>query len=58
MPTLDVDKIGSNEKDRIVVYAPHGTKEQIEELRRVRGLRSITAAAAFAFKECFRAEGI
>ena len=38
MPTLDLDKIGTNEKDRIVVYAPHGTKEQLEELRRVRGL--------------------
>lgn len=58
MPTIDLDKIGTYEKDRIVVYAPHGTKEQLEELRRVRGLRSITAAGAYAFQKAFLEEGI
>ena len=58
MPTIDLDKIGTYEKDRIVVYAPHGTKEQLEELRRVRGLRSITAAAVSAITDCLRSEGI
>ena len=58
MPTIDLDKIGKLEKDRIVVYAPHGTKEQLEELRRVRGLRSITAAGAYAFQKAFLEEGI
>ena len=58
MPALDLEKIGTNEKDRLNLYVPVGMKLQLEELRRVKGERSVTQVVVTTLQECLRSEGI
>ena len=58
MPTLDLDKIGTNERDRLNLYVPMGMKLQLEELRRVKGERSVTQVVVTTLQKAFLEEGI
>ena len=58
MPVLDLEKIGTNEKDRLNLYVPVGMKLQLEELRRVKGERSVTQVVVTTLQKAFLEEGI
>ena len=58
MPALDLEKIGTNEKDRLNLYVPVGMKLQLEELRRVKGERSVTQVVVTTLQKAFLEEGI
>ena len=58
MPALHLEKIGTNEKDRLNLYVPVGMKLQLEELRRVKGERSVTQVVVTTLQKAFLEEGI
>ena len=58
MPALELEKIGTNEKDRLNLYVPVGMKLQLEELRRVKGERSVTQVVVTTLQKAFLEEGI
>ena len=58
MPALELEKIGTNEKDRLNLYVPVGMKLQLEELRRVKGERSVTQVVVTTLQKAFLDEGI
>jgi hypothetical protein len=47
-----------DDRETVVIRVPPGTKDQLEEFRRIGGYRSITAAVNELFKATFAAEGI
>ncbi len=57
MPTLAPEKV-IDDRETVVIRVPAGTKDQLEELRRIGGHRSINATVADLFKATFAAEGI
>ena len=58
MPTLAPEKVIADDREQLNLRVPPGTKDQLEELRRIGGHRSITAAVTELFKATFAAEGI
>ena len=57
MPTLAPEKV-IDEREQLNLRVPPGTKEQLEELRRITGHRSVTAAVIELFQQTFNARSI
>ena len=58
MPTLAPEKVIADDREQLNLRVPPGFKEQLEELRRITGYRSVTAAVIAALQQTCDAKGI